>query len=115
MIGVGRSSAACTCSADSCRTGWAMIAAERRTLPPRRDSEGADERRLGDDALLHETGDDVDDAGERFAVVVEAHDRAGRQVSFPSGEVETNVLLVVVAVDEQQPNLRASPRTASIL
>src|SRR5690625_6373857 len=92
-----------------------MIAAERRTLPPRRDSEGANERRLGDDALLHETGDDVDDAGERFAVVVEAHDRAGRQVAFPCGEVKEDVELVVVDVDEQMTNHRASYRTASIL
>src|SRR5699024_8031495 len=91
-----------------------MIAAERRTLPPRRDSECADERRLGDDALVHEAGHYVNDARECGPVIVEAHNRPRREVPLPRGEVEAHVALEVVAVDEQQPYLRAFPRAANV-
>src|SRR5690606_18645198 len=49
------------------------------------------------------------DAGVGVGVVVEAHHRVAGQVGLPGAQVEAGGVLAVVAVDEQQPNLRAAP------
>src|SRR5699024_6539582 len=67
-----------------------------------------------DDALVHEAGHYVNDARECGPVIVEAHNRPRREVPLPRGEVEAHVALEVVAVDEQQPYLRAFPRAANV-
>src|SRR5690606_35514190 len=69
----------------------------------------------GDDPLGHQGVHHGGDTGEGFGAVGERDDGVPGPVALPGGEVLADGVLAVVAVDEQQADLRSGPGGADLV